>query len=103
MEPTALPVLRPEGRRLSTPKEIATALQVSLKTLYYWVSRNEIPYIKIGKHLRFDIPKVIDHFQARTDASRMSCLPSHDLLNLLKSNRSFSTKTNRTTRPAGKE
>jgi excisionase family DNA binding protein len=38
---------------LFSVNEIADFLKVSRKTIYYWVSRNEIPYMKMGKHLRF--------------------------------------------------
>jgi excisionase family DNA binding protein len=50
--------------------EVAQLLSVSKKTLYYWVSRNEVPYLKIGRHLRFDYRAVIDFFEDRTRATR---------------------------------
>lgn len=43
--------------------EMSDKLRVSKSTVYGWVHRKEIPYIKVGKHLRFDYKEVIDHFR----------------------------------------
>ena len=43
---------------------IAQFLGVSPKTVYYWVSRREIPYIKVGRHLRFQVAEVIEFFRS---------------------------------------
>lgn len=58
---------------LSTPQETAVALGVSLKTIYYWVGRREIPFLRVGRHLRFNICNVIEYFQAKTDALNPAC------------------------------
>lgn len=55
---------------LLTIHEMASRLKVSAKTIYYWVHRKEIPYLKVGKHLRFDEGKVILSFESRMDAAR---------------------------------
>ena len=52
---------------LSTPNELAALLKVSVKTIYYWVSRNEIPFIRIGKHLRFHADDVLRSFVDKTE------------------------------------
>jgi excisionase family DNA binding protein len=44
-------------------KEISELLKVPKQTIYYWVSRNEVPYLKIGRHLRFFAEEVIAHFR----------------------------------------
>ena len=46
--------------------EIATMLGVSRKTVYHWVSRREVPFLKAGKHLRFDPMEVMEHFKNQT-------------------------------------
>lgn len=61
---------------LSTVEELAGALRVPVKTIYYWVSRSEIPYLKMGRHLRFEIPTVLAHFHRRTVELRPSCIDS---------------------------
>ena len=53
-------------RILLNSKEVATKLGVPLNTVYYWVSKNEIPYIKAGKHNRFDYEEVMAHFKQKT-------------------------------------
>ena len=40
--------------RLITIKEAASYLAVSVSTLYGWVWQRRIPYIKMGRALRFD-------------------------------------------------
>ncbi len=43
---------------LFTKKQIAHFLQISIKTIDKKVSMKEIPFIKIGKLVRFDIKRV---------------------------------------------
>lgn len=52
----------PESARLYGLNEIAQFLRVSPKTVYYWVSRHEIPYLKVGRHVRFQVPEVVEFF-----------------------------------------
>lgn len=48
--------------RLNTLKEMAELLNVSQKTIYYWVARKEIPFLKVGRHLRFESAAVLNYF-----------------------------------------
>ena len=52
---------------LLSTKGIAALLNVSEKTIYYYVHRREIPFLKIGKHLRFNVEQVLSHFQKETE------------------------------------
>ena len=56
-------------------QELSSLLNVPKGTIYYWVSRNEIPYIRFGRHLRFLRSKVINHFENKTEEeiSRRTC------------------------------
>ena len=63
-----------ENQPLPTPTnqllkiaEIATLLHVPIKTVYWWVNRREIPFLKVGKHLRFDVGKVLGFFSEKTE------------------------------------
>lgn len=56
--------------------EIARVLNVSPKTIYYWVKRNEIPYVRVGRHLRFKPIEVIDFFESQTRGLVGACHPS---------------------------
>lgn len=60
-------------RALLTIKKLAEALNVSSGTIYYWVSRNEIPYLKVGRHLRFDLEEVQAYFAEQTELRRKPC------------------------------
>ena len=55
---------------LLNAKQIAEALSVSVDTIYYWVSRNEIPFLKVGRHLRFSLGAVLGFFEERTRARK---------------------------------
>ena len=54
---------------LLTVEELASFLKVSPHTIYYWVSRSEIPTLRIGKHLRFDRDRVLAHFESQAVSS----------------------------------
>ena len=68
------------GRSLLTVIETADLLKVSRKTIYYWVSRHEIPFLKVGKHLRFNPIEVVEFFANKTTLTRPPCLPDPRLL-----------------------
>jgi len=42
-------------RRLVTIQEASKFLSVSVSTLYGWVWQRRIPFVKLGRSLRFDI------------------------------------------------
>ena len=56
-----------------TPDELAALIKVPKSTIYYWVCRGKIPYIKFEKHLRFYLPEIIQHFRAK-HASEAGCI-----------------------------
>lgn len=74
-----LSVQRSENNSLLTIEEIASELKVSTKTVYYWVGRFEIPFVKIGRHLRFNRDVVL-HFFERKTKERFPCLPDQILI-----------------------
>lgn len=39
--------------KLLSPAELAEALGISIETVYAWTSQKRIPYIKMGKLVRF--------------------------------------------------
>lgn len=43
------------SRRLIGIKEAAEYLDISVNTLYTWVSQKRIPYVKIGRLVKFDL------------------------------------------------
>lgn len=48
-------------KKLLTCKEVAEILGVKLSTIYKWTHMHQIPYVKIGKLLRFQ-SKVIEQW-----------------------------------------
>lgn len=58
---------------LMTIAELGEFLKVSVHTIYYWVERNEIPFLKIGRHLRFNAGAVLEHFNQQTKDNKPAC------------------------------
>jgi predicted site-specific integrase-resolvase len=50
---------------LLTKRGLAPKLQISPRTLSYWMKRGWVPYIKIGKTVRFRLEDVIAKLNAR--------------------------------------
>ena len=48
------------------PKELAERINVLVNTIYFWISRGEIPFTKMGKHIRFSLPEVMAFFKQKT-------------------------------------
>jgi len=59
--------------QLITITELASLLRVPLKTIYYWVHRKQIPYIKMGRHLRFKPEEVLTAFIEKTAERSAPC------------------------------
>lgn len=45
--------LRKESKMLLTINEVSQILKISVPTIYRWVHKKEIPYIKLGGKVRF--------------------------------------------------
>jgi len=46
---------KPQLRRLLGVDELAGELGISRHTIYSWVSQRRIPFLKVGRLLRFDV------------------------------------------------
>ena len=79
------------------PKELAGILKVSESTIYYWVERDEIPFLKVGKHLRFIVDDVIHFYTEKTANSKANCHRDRERLSL-ESSRSLTTGASARTR-----
>lgn len=49
-------------QKLLTVDELSKYLNISSGTIYYWISRNEIPFIQIGRHKRFSLEITLKWF-----------------------------------------
>lgn len=45
--------------KLLTPKELSELLSVKLSTIYHWTHLEFIPYVKIGRFIRFRESEVL--------------------------------------------
>ncbi len=51
-------------KRLIDINELSTLWNIPRATLYNWVNQGRIPYVKIGRCLRFSVDQLVE-FQAR--------------------------------------
>jgi excisionase family DNA binding protein len=49
-----------------SPKELADMLGVDITTVYGWTSDRQIPFIKIGRLVRFDLIKIDKWLKQKT-------------------------------------
>jgi len=52
-------------KRFLGVKELATYLGVKVNTIYSWVFQKKIPYVKIGRCVKFDIKKIEEWIKER--------------------------------------
>lgn len=52
-----------------TIHELSKLLKIPVSTIYDWCHRKRIPYLKCGRHLRFDYEAVLEHFQQSTSTT----------------------------------
>ena len=55
-----------DNQRLLTVKDVAEFLQCSLQHIYNLVWRGEIPYVKVGRLLRFQKERLIEWLHERS-------------------------------------
>ena len=55
--------------RLMTVNDAARYLAVSVSTLYGWVHQRWIPFVKVGRALRFEVADLDDFIQRNSDSS----------------------------------
>jgi len=66
-------VVSAEGlNRLLTYEELAEVLQVSPGTLRNWVSQEFIPFVKVGRVVRFDPETINRWIRKRSNPGRLS-------------------------------
>lgn len=46
------------NQRLINPKELSDMLEISVNTVYSWVSQRKIPFVKCGRLTKFDVRKI---------------------------------------------
>ncbi|MBU1006662.1 MAG: helix-turn-helix domain-containing protein [Candidatus Omnitrophica bacterium] len=60
-------------QNLLTPKQLSDLLQIKLPTVYKWAHYGYVPFVKIGKLLRFKESKVEEWLKKRERRGRSSC------------------------------
>ena len=60
-----LATMETTARRLITIAELSALWSVPKATLYNWVNQGRLPYVKLGRSLRFDLVQ-IDQFREQS-------------------------------------
>jgi excisionase family DNA binding protein len=47
-------------------QELSEYLGVTINTLYSWVSQKKVPYVKVGRLVRFDVKKIDEWLESRS-------------------------------------
>ncbi len=58
--------LKPSLSRLMNRKEVATMLGVSARTVLEMAHRKEIPYVFVGRQIRFSVDRIATWIDAKT-------------------------------------
>ena len=58
--------------KLLTARQVADLLEVKVSTVYDWASRNTIPYVKLGRLVRFKKTDVFRWVESHTLAPKSS-------------------------------
>ena len=58
----------PIPRKLITIAELSSLWSVPTATLYNWVNQGRLPYVKLGRSLRFDLVEIEEHRERSTIA-----------------------------------
>jgi len=66
--------LKCKERRLLTVREAAQYLAVSVSTLYGWVWQQRIPFVKMGRAVRFDLAELAQFIDSNRVPSRRVCV-----------------------------
>lgn len=57
-------------KQLLNIRQAAQLLAVSVSTLYSWVSQRRIPFVKVGRSVRFDLNEMEEFIQLNRRAPR---------------------------------
>jgi len=56
--------------KLLSPQELSDVLSISIETVYAWTSQKRIPYIKMGRLVRFNMDEVNKWLERQRVAAR---------------------------------
>lgn len=62
--------MKPKMQKLWTPKNLADYLSVKESVVKYWVRSQVVPYIRIGRQIRFDRDDILEWIAAKGNAQR---------------------------------
>ena len=66
--------------KLLTAKQVAELLEVKISTVFDWVARGVIPYVKLGRLIRFKKPEIFRWVESHTLHSKASQEPKKSRL-----------------------
>lgn len=48
-----------------SPKELAQYINVSIHTIYYWIATRQIPFVKLGRLIRFNLAEIQEWLKSK--------------------------------------
>ncbi len=60
-------------KRLINPKELSDMLEISVNTVYSWVSQRKIPFVKCGRLTKFDVQKIDEWIEKNSVEEKEFC------------------------------
>ncbi len=61
------------NQRLINPKELSDMLEISVNTVYSWVSQRKIPFVKCGRLTKFDVRKIDEWIEKNSEPEKKFC------------------------------
>ena len=65
--------------KLLTAKQVSELLEVKISTVYDWVYRGVIPYVKLGRLIRFKKPEIFHWVDSHTLRPKASSVRKKEL------------------------
>ena len=63
-------IMSPKPDNLWTPADLAEYLSVKESVIKYWVRNREIPFVRLGRQIRFDREDILDWIAAKGNTPR---------------------------------
>lgn len=61
------------NKRLIDVQELSDMLEISVNTVYAWVSQRKIPFVKCGRLTKFDVRKIDEWIEKNSVAEKEFC------------------------------
>lgn len=64
--------------KMLTVREISKLFSIHPNSIYYYISTGEIPFLKLGKHIRFEYSKVLEFMKENGEKEQSLKRQNHE-------------------------